>query len=177
MSAEPAQLFKRPASELTADELKSVIDIYKVLIEMADRVSQRRQNANNFYLSVNTAITGAAAYLSATGNPNANIFIISLAGFVVCLLWKRNIDSYKDLNHGKFEVINEIETALPIAAYTKEWDVLERGKNKKLYRPFHTVELLVPFIFAAVHLAQCARLLAPLGTRTRRCPLIEAKQT
>jgi hypothetical protein len=159
MSVEPKQLFKKPTDELTADEQRTIVDIYKVLIDMADKVSQRRQNANNFYLSVNTAITGAAAYLLAMGNPSASIVIISLAGFVVCLLWKRNIESYKDLNNGKFQVITEIETALPVAAFTKEWDVLERGTNKKLYRPFHSVELLVPFIFAAVHLAQCARLI------------------
>ncbi len=159
MSGEPAQLFKKPVDELTADEKKSVVDIYKVLIDMADKVSQRRQNANNFYLSVNTAITGAAAYLSATGNPTANIAIISIAGLVVCLLWKRNIDSYKDLNSGKFHVITEIEKALPVAAFTTEWDVLQRGESKKLYRPFHVVEVLVPFIFAAVHLAQIARLI------------------
>src|ERR1035441_10854278 len=131
MSGEPAQLFRKPVDEMTADELKSVVDIYKVLIDMADKVSQRRQNANNFYLSVNTAITGAAAYLSATGNPSANIVIISLAGLVVCLLWKRNIDSYKDLNSGKFQVITEIEKALPIAAFTTEWDVLQRGERSE----------------------------------------------
>lgn len=159
MAVEPTQVFNKPLGDITTDELKSVVDIYKVLIDMADKVSQRRQNANNFYLSVNTAITGAAAYLSATGNSSANIFIISLAGFVVCLLWKRNIDSYKDLNHGKFFVITEIEKALPIAAFTAEWDFLQRGENKKLYRPFHVVEVLVPFIFAAIHLAQCLRLI------------------
>jgi hypothetical protein len=157
MAVEPTQVFNKPIGELTTDELKSVVDIYKVLIDMADKVSQRRQNANNFYLSVNTAITGAAAYLSATGNSSANIFIISLAGFLVCLLWKRNIDSYKDLNKGKFFVIHEIEKALPIAAFTAEWDVLQRGENRKLYRPFHVVEALVPYIFAAIHLAQCIR--------------------
>jgi hypothetical protein len=155
MTIEPTQVFNKPIGDITTDELKSVLDIYKLLIDMADKVSQRRQNANNFYLSVNTAITGAAAYLSATGNSGANIFIISLAGFLVCLLWKRNIDSYRDLNKGKFFVIHEIEKALPMAAFTAEWNVLQRGENKKLYRPFHVVEVLVPFIFAAIHLAQC----------------------
>jgi predicted homoserine dehydrogenase-like protein len=159
MSDELPLLFKKPAGDLSADELKSVVDIYKILIDMADKVSQRRQNANNFYLSVNTAITGAAAYLSAIGNPNANIIIISLAGIIVCVLWKRNIDSYKDLNTGKFRVITEMEKALPVAAFTAEWEVLQRGENKSLYRPFHRVEILVPFIFAAVHLAQCLRLI------------------
>lgn len=94
MNDELPLLFEKPPGEMSADELKSVVDIYKILIDTADKVSQRRQNANNFYLSVNTAITGAAAYLSAIGNPNANIIIISLAGIVVCALWKRNIDSY-----------------------------------------------------------------------------------
>jgi hypothetical protein len=149
--------FNKPAAELTADELKSVVDIYKVLIDMADKVSQRRQNANNFYLSLNTAITGAAAYLSATTQPAQNVLIISIAGFVVCLLWKRNIDSYKDLNAGKFHVITEIERCLPIAAFSFEWDTLKRGEEKSHYRPFHTVERLVPMIFGAVHVVQCVR--------------------
>jgi predicted homoserine dehydrogenase-like protein len=75
------------------------------------------------------------------------------------VLWKRNIDSYKDLNTGKFRVITEMEKVLPVAAFTAEWEVLQRGENKSLYRPFHRVEILVPFIFAAVHLAQCLRLI------------------
>ncbi|RDD97660.1 hypothetical protein DTW92_07525 [Paracoccus pantotrophus] len=40
---------------------KEVLEIYKMLVEMADRVSQRRQSANSFYLTVNTAIIGGAA--------------------------------------------------------------------------------------------------------------------
>lgn len=157
MSDAPTPLFNKPPGEMSADELKSVTEIYKILIDMADKVSQRRQNANSFYLSVNTAITGAAAYLSATTVGPANVLVISLAGFLVCLLWKRNIDSYKDLNSGKFRVITELEKALPIAAFTAEWDVLKRGEEKSKYRPFHSVEKFVPYIFAGVHLIQCVR--------------------
>jgi hypothetical protein len=151
------ELFNRPVSEWTPDDLKNAVDIYKILIDMADKVSQRRQSANNFYLSVNTAITGASAYLSSNTDNNYSILIISIAGFFVCMLWKRNIDSYKDLNSGKFAVITELEKALPVAPFRAEWEVLERGQNTKRYRPFHVVEVLVPFIFAAVHLAQFAR--------------------
>ena len=145
---------------MSADELKSVLSIYKVLIDMADKVSQRRQNANNFYLSVNTAITGASAYLSSTASGAPNVLVISVAGLLVCLLWKRNIDSYKDLNSGKFHVIHEIEKSLPVAAFTAEWDVLKRGEKKSRYRPFHSVEIWVPYIFAGVHLIQCVRLVS-----------------
>src|SRR4051812_21336358 len=92
MSETPAPLLNKPSNEMSADELNSVVDIYKILIDMADKVSQRRQNANSFYLSVNTAITGASAYLSATTVGAANVLVISLAGILVCLSWKRSID-------------------------------------------------------------------------------------
>jgi hypothetical protein len=157
MSKDNVDLFRKPIAEWTTDDLKNAVDIYKILIDMADKVSQRRQNANNFYLSVNTAITGASAYLASNANNDVSIIIISIVGFIVCLLWKRNIDSYKDLNGGKFAVITELEKALPIAPFRAEWDVLERGKNKKRYRPFHMVEVLVPFIFAGLYFAQCVR--------------------
>ena len=37
----------------SASEEKDVLEIYMMLVEMADRVSERRQSANAFYLSVN----------------------------------------------------------------------------------------------------------------------------
>jgi hypothetical protein len=153
----PMKLFNKPRDQISAEEQKSLLEIYELLVDMADKVSQRRQNANNFYLSVNTAITGASAYLSVGQNAAGSIVVISIAGLVVSLLWKRNIDSYKDLNSGKFHVITDLEKALPISPFTAEWNVLQRGKNAKRYRPFHAVEVLVPFVFAGVHLVQFVR--------------------
>lgn len=130
------------------------LEIYKMLVEMADRVSQRRQAANNFYLSVNTAIAGTTAYLS-TFHPSAvAIFVVALAGLLVSVLWVRNIESYKELNEGKFHVITELEKALSGKAFTDEWAFLHNGGRKKRYRPFHAVEVLVPWVFVAVHLTQ-----------------------
>lgn len=153
------ELFNKPFGEFTDDEKKSSVEIYKMLVDMADKVSQRRQNANNFYLSVNTALIGASAYISAINPAQSivNTVLISVAGLLVCILWKRNIDSYKDLNSGKFHVITELEKALPISPYAAEWEELERGKSKSRYRPFHTVEILVPYVFLAVHVAQAIR--------------------
>ena len=80
--------------------------------------------------------------------------ILALAGLMVSLLWMRNIDSYRDLNSGKFEVINELEQALPSSPYEAEWQYLKRGQSNSTYRTFHSVERLVPWVFALVHLAQ-----------------------
>ena len=150
-------LFNKTPTEWTPEEQKSVADIYKLLVDMADKVSQRRQSANNFFLSVNTALIGASAYISSVSQQSpARVLAIAAAGALVCVLWIRNIQSYKDLNSGKFAVINEIEKQLPISPYTAEWNYLERDNNGRRYRPFHAVEILVPCVFIAVHALQFA---------------------
>ena len=63
--------------------------IYKLLVDMADKVSQRRQNANNFYLSVNTGIIGASAYIFSISQGAINIIIISVAGLAVSDILER----------------------------------------------------------------------------------------
>jgi hypothetical protein len=128
-----------------------LIEIYKLYVEMADRVSSRRQAANSFYLTVNTAIIGAATFFQVSTGL-VGLWLVAVAGAALCLMWIRNIQSYKDLNSGKFHVINKIETRLPIAPYDVEWEVLQRGKTKSIYRPFHTVERYVPQIFIVLYL-------------------------
>lgn len=135
-------------------EMLARLDIYKLMVEMADRVSQRRQAANSFYLSVNTSIIGASTYLSSFHSPGAGIWLIALAGLCVSGLWVRNIESYKELNEGKFHVITQMEKGLPVKAYTDEWAYLHRGGRRKKYRPFHTVEILVPWVFVIVNFFQ-----------------------
>jgi hypothetical protein len=41
-----------------------LLDQYKMYVEMADRISQRRTTANNYFLSVNSAILGFVGYLT-----------------------------------------------------------------------------------------------------------------
>jgi len=155
-------LRKRP-SKLTEEDRKTVTDTYKLLVEMADRVSQRRQAANNFYLSANTAIIGASAYIATLGESATNTFVVAVAGIGVCILWQRNIDSYKTLNEAKFKVINQIEKALPLAPFTAEWSYLDPDGTGTRHRPFHVVEVVVPRIFICVHIIQAIRAV-PWGT-------------
>ena len=35
--------------------------------------------------------------------------MVAIAGVALCVMWIRNIQSYKDLNSGKFLVINKID--------------------------------------------------------------------
>jgi hypothetical protein len=129
------------------------LEIYKIYLEMADRISARRQTANSFFLTINTALIGFLGYtqIGAAESPTAWTFVFGGAGVALCYLWYRIILSYKQLNSAKFKVIHEIEKSLPLRPYYAEWESVGRGNDPKLYRPFTRVEIIIPWLFAAAH--------------------------
>lgn len=136
--------------EHNIETTKIIIEQYKLYIEMADKISERRQNANSFFLSLCTAFMGALGYLLIEKNQNAYTNILwlpPLFGILVSYSWYRLIRSYKDLNSGKFMVIHQIEQKLPIKPYDAEWETIGKGRNKKLYLPFTHIEIFLPWIF------------------------------
>jgi hypothetical protein len=137
----------------STDEASHRLEIYKLLVEMADRVSQRRQANNNFYLSVNTAIVGASAYLTASLGAHSPSALISAAGVIICIAWGWSIQSYKTLNSAKFAVIQDMEKLLPARPFTEEWHHLTGGSRSR-HTPFHKVEVVVPWVFGVIHTAQ-----------------------
>ncbi|MCO5156866.1 MAG: hypothetical protein M9945_08945 [Aquamicrobium sp.] len=143
------------ASERLSDrEASERLEIYKMLVEMADRVSQRRQEANGFYLSINTLLVGGSAYLGTIASTGRSVTLISVAGFAICFLWVWNIGSYKTLNAAKFAIITDVETRMVEQPFAAEWEKLDPDKDGKRHRPFHKVEVLVPWVFTSVYAIQ-----------------------
>lgn len=127
-----------------------LLDQYKLYVEMADRISQRRTTANQYFLAVNTAILGFVGYLTVK-DTNEHHWLIALAGVALTYLWYVIITSYRNLNTAKWAVVHEIEKRLPIRPYDAEWKYVDRGTNPILYRPLSHVESLVPWIFMVLH--------------------------
>lgn len=159
-------LFRADPNGYAADYQHHLFEQYKLYVESADRISSRRDKANNFFLAVNTAlltivgVSGSIAPLrqSADGRSLLDsetampVILVALAGLLVCATWYRLVRSYRDLNSAKFRVIHEIEAHLPLAVYDAEWEVVGRGERPKLYQPFTHLEARVPAIFAVVYL-------------------------
>ena len=131
------------------------LEIYKIYVEMADRISERREKANSFFLAVNTALIALLAK-DAFGEASAAAegpleFFVPVAAGILCYLWYRIIRSYRDLNSAKFKVVHAIERELPLRPYDAEWESVGRGENPQLYLPFTQVELVVPWLFMILH--------------------------
>ena len=129
-----------------------LLEQYKLYVEMADRISSRRQSTNSFFLSVNTAIIALLSYINMGSNNGSSFYcLVSLAGMTLCLLWNKLLRSYKNLNTAKFKVIHEMEAKLPFAPYDSEWEKVENSKNSKLYLPFTHIEIYIPWVFFVIH--------------------------
>lgn len=132
-----------------------ILELYKLYVEMADRISSRRQTANSFFLTINSAIVALVGYVNLASDQNAAAFLfyalVAIAGMMLAYLWYRLVLSYKQLNSGKFKVIHAIESMLPLRLYDAEWTALGRGKDPNLYKPFTHIEILVPWVFFFIH--------------------------
>ncbi|WP_346290514.1 RipA family octameric membrane protein [Sphaerothrix gracilis] len=133
-----------------------LIEQYKIYIEMMDRVTSRRGQANAFYISV---LSGILVILSFPVNENlliesSNVLFvcISLLGLVLCLMWYVNLQSYKQLNRLKFQVIYELEQDLPFPMYQREWDILVNEKNSSGYYRLTAIEKYIPLVLAVPYL-------------------------
>lgn len=149
-----AMLFVTATDKYGDKYIEHLLEQYKIYIESAEKISDRRQKTNEFFLGLNTGLVALLGFV-ATRTSESEIRLIlavsAIAGIVVCYLWYRIIQSYKGLNGGKFRVIHAIEARLPLALYDTEWEMLGRGENKALYWPFTHLELRVPWIFISIY--------------------------
>jgi hypothetical protein len=154
----------RPAASGASASTEPIeLELYKLAVEMADRISARRALANTFFLTVNT---GLAALL---GGKNLRWYVAA-AGILLALAWWWLLQSYRKLNSAKFRVINAIEPRLPLQLFSDEWDHLESTKAPprlwpprdlsawlKGYHELGAAERIVPLAFAAIYVAELIR--------------------
>lgn len=157
--------------ELSPDDRREVFELYKLSVEMADRVTGRRASANSFFLTLHTALVTIVGLLSAAEEniigaaaPTVDRVAVAATGVAGCVLaisWYILLRSYRDLNRAKFDVINQIEhDHLPIEPFASEWRSLKKDPVKR-WRPRYAelgfVERSVPVVFLAIYLGLIAR--------------------
>ena len=133
--------------------IEHYLDQYKTYLSMLDNISDRRQKSNEFFMTLNSVVIGALGYIETTSIKHSNIilYLIPVVGGLIAYYWYHIVCSYKNLNTAKFAVVHTIESRLPIAMFETEWEILEKGENKKKYYPFTHIELNIPLIFIGIY--------------------------
>lgn len=141
----------------------TLLEQYKLYVEMADRISARRGVANTFFLTLNTAVaTAVGVFWQRPPHTSAWVAVAPLAALLCqCLAWFWTLRSYRQLNGAKYAVVGALERRLPAAPYwSGEWTALGRGENPAQYWPLSHVEQWLPLFFAVVYLMGFAALVA-----------------
>jgi hypothetical protein len=140
----------------------AVLDQYKVYVEMADRISQRRALTNTFFLTLNTAIfTLVSAFSKDLPQAGPLLAIPLLVILGQCFAWFYLVRSYRLLSTAKFKVIGAMEERLPASPYWRaEWSELGKGEDSSLYWPLTHIEKWIPTLFAVLYVAGFVALVA-----------------
>lgn len=130
-----------------------LIDQYTTYVNTTLDVSNRRMRNNRFYVLL---LSGTLAAISVLAKTNiiqeVGLLLAGSLGFALCVLWYASIVSYKQLNKGKYTVINEMENHLPVEPFNQEWAVLEEGENWPTYITHTRVERKIPGVLAFPYL-------------------------
>ena len=149
-----SDLFAKNEKDYGNDYKEHLFEQYKLYVESVEKTSDRRQHANNYFITINTALIsliGLSFQIKIFENLSWIKSVLALVGIIICIVFWYLIRSYKQLNTGKFAVIHEIEKHLPLALYKYEWEVLGEGKDNKKYYPFSHVELFIPWVFGILY--------------------------
>jgi hypothetical protein len=146
--------FLNQIKELSVEKYFDLLfEQYKLYVQSIERVSERRANANSYFLTLTTGIGGSIGYIVAYDYKFKELFIliITISGILICIYWLFILDNYRKLNSGKFKALIELEKKLPVNLFNFEWEILGKGKNPKLYRKTSIVEKSIPKILIFVY--------------------------
>jgi hypothetical protein len=158
---------------------KQLAEQYELYVEMMDKVSERRIAANTLFLTTNTGLVtlyvAAIALLADLNIINSTIslvlltLVVGICGIVLCGFWYVLVNSYRNLNAGKFAVIHELEQRLPAHLYEAEWIGIGEGQRSG-YTPLASIERLIPIGFIFIYVLVALTLLSTFSNRVSPVP-------
>ena len=144
-----------PKGPPMASDAEQVFDLYRLMVDSSESLVRRRHTVNTFFLTMNGALLTAYGLIVQNARDAElgalAVAVLALAAAGLCGAWISLINSFGQLNSGKFKVINSIEKHLAVSIYAAEWEALERGENPKVYRSFTDREVWVPKAFLGLH--------------------------
>lgn len=114
---------------------------YKILIESAEKNSDKRITQNNIYLTINLA------FLSYILSKSEICFLIptSIIGIVICITWFLTISNYCKRNKVKFDMINEMENEFG-ELYKEEWKRISVLTSLSFYEKIVSIVFMITYI-------------------------------
>lgn len=139
----------------TLEEIKILLEQYKLFVGLTDQTSARRIESSKFYITV---LSGLLIVIPIIFDSELSFdlrrlmtILIGVLGIVISIVWIVNIRSYKQLNSLKFKVIHEMEQYLPYPCFQREWEILKTDPSGLVYKRLSQVEQYVPIFLLVIY--------------------------
>lgn len=155
-------LISIPESEYGEKYQEHVLRMYQDWVASAEKVTDRRNTANAWFLPICTGFLGVYSTLLVEGVLLAEstsevtdhayflVALSALGGIAFSLIWLGVISSYKAWNSAKFAVIHQIEKLLPLAPYKAEYWAYKNRPGKTMVA-FSSYESYMPWVFISMY--------------------------
>ncbi len=144
-------------------------DEYQVFLGQVNILTERRQLVTTTYLSVNTAIVGAMAFLFKDGQlgvwtQQASVLVLLTAGLIACSLWRRLIVQYNTLLGWWYAQLRDLEAAMPSSQklLTREYHALYAKKPNRAPVGLSRYETRLAWLFTLLYFAFGAAIVVTL---------------
>jgi len=145
----------------------STLEGYEIDVDRVHCMSERRQQASQTYLAVNTAIVGVLGSLvpGATFDGWALVAVslpLFLVGIAACLVWNRIISDFRTVIGWHYRKLREIEAGFPVGhrVCTETWESLFAPRAGKERFGFSRLEAWLPRLFIGLYAVYFAGLVA-----------------
>jgi hypothetical protein len=134
------------------EDAKLEVAAYKIMADSAERTADRRQEANNFFITLSTAIAAFDAFVLQQGYDTNLLFLGGLVGALGSVLWGFTLWYYRSLSSAKFQLLGEFEVEKGIVGYQREWEIFSaRSWFGKAHVSLSTIEFGVAVIAFVAH--------------------------
>jgi hypothetical protein len=141
--------FKNLIKISTEKQADIAFEQYKMLVESLNKINEIRELANTFWVTTNSLIISAIAYLISTKEFSQQhkptlVWTLLGLGFILAVLWLRSLTFVKKSVDFRNHFLLEFEKHLPAKIFTASIQGTERLKNRT---SLTLNEALVPLLF------------------------------
>ena len=134
---------------------------YKLAIDAAEKITDRRNQSNTLYMTVVSLIPTAIALSFQCKPETATIsffqFCLAVLGLLITFIWIGHMAYYKKLIKIKFTAVTELETYLELIPLYKNKDIIRKDisviKGVKGFSNNSDLEKMIPIFFSIFFLA------------------------
>ena len=140
-----------------AETVQQLFEQYKLYQQTTEGLEKRKQNANNFYLTLNEVLLAFCGAIFGWANASeVKIFLIlcvvAASGIIFNLSWCNQIERLKIINSAKLRLINAVERQLPLRLYDEEYSIMYNDLNGWKYKNTFKDEKRIPHAFIGVYI-------------------------